>query len=127
MDLNGSLNKHFRCIYFVIYVGVRNSFSQQWLSQLAAQRSNGGNAHNSKSIEMKNRDHFVALDEAEAALGTALEATLEVAGLERKRGMILPFQPLSISFDDLKYYVDMPSVRFSSTPAFQTILHNIFI
>lgn len=62
-------------------------------------------------MEMKNRDHhFVALDEAEAALGTALEATLEVAGLERKRGMILPFQPLSISFDDVKYYVDMPAV-----------------
>lgn len=62
---------------------------------------------------MKNRDHFVALDEAEAALGNALEATLEVAGLERKRGMILPFQPLSISFDDLKYFVDMPAVSLA--------------
>jgi len=63
-------------------------------------------------MEMKNQKHFVALNEAEAALGTALEATLEVAGLKRKRGMILPFQPLSISFDDLKYSVDMPAVRF---------------
>lgn len=26
-----------------------------------------------------------------------------------KRGMILPFQPLSISFDDVSYYVDMPA------------------
>ena len=27
-----------------------------------------------------------------------------------KRGMILPFQPLSITFEDIKYYVDMPAV-----------------
>ena len=79
------------------------------------QRSAGLNAPSKSTIEMKNRDHFVALDEAEAALGNALEATLEVAGLERKRGMILPFQPLSISFDDLKYYVDMPAVCLSSS------------
>lgn len=30
---------------------------------------------------------------------------------EEKRGMILPFQPLTISFDDVSYYVDMPAVR----------------
>jgi hypothetical protein len=27
-----------------------------------------------------------------------------------KRWMILPFEPLSISFDDVSYYVDMPAV-----------------
>lgn len=32
----------------------------------------------------------------------------------RKRGMILPFQPLSITFDDIHYAVDMPQVVFSS-------------
>lgn len=51
-----------------------------------------------------------ALDQAEASLGTALEATLEIAAMEQKRGMILPFLPLSISFEDLTYYVDMPPV-----------------
>ncbi|BBN19277.1 ATP-binding cassette, subfamily G (WHITE), member 2, PDR [Marchantia polymorpha subsp. ruderalis] len=30
-------------------------------------------------------------------------------GTPSKRGMILPFEPLSISFDDVKYYVDMPA------------------
>lgn len=30
----------------------------------------------------------------------------------RRKGMILPFQPLAISFDDIKYYVDMPAVRY---------------
>ena len=27
-----------------------------------------------------------------------------------RRGMILPFRPLSISFDDISYFVDMPPV-----------------
>lgn len=27
-----------------------------------------------------------------------------------KRGMILPFEPLSITFDEIKYAVDMPHV-----------------
>ena len=29
-----------------------------------------------------------------------------------KRGMILPFLPLSMSFDNVNYYVDMPKVCF---------------
>lgn len=32
-----------------------------------------------------------------------------------KKGMILPFQPHSISFDDIKYYVDMPAEMRSQT------------
>lgn len=27
-----------------------------------------------------------------------------------KRGMILPFQPLSLTFDNMSYFVDMPAV-----------------
>ena len=27
-----------------------------------------------------------------------------------KKGMVLPFQPLSITFDDIRYSVDMPQV-----------------
>lgn len=34
------------------------------------------------------------------------------------RGMVLPFEPLSISFDSISYYVDMPAV---STPPQNTI------
>lgn len=26
------------------------------------------------------------------------------------RGMVLPFEPLSMSFNDINYYVDMPAV-----------------
>lgn len=32
-------------------------------------------------------------------------------GAAPERGMILPFTPLSMSFDSVNYYVDMPSVR----------------
>lgn len=35
---------------------------------------------------------------------------------KEKRGMILPFQPLAISFDDVSYYVDMPAVRALNIP-----------
>lgn len=29
----------------------------------------------------------------------------------KKRGMVLPFQPLSLAFNHVNYYVDMPAVR----------------
>lgn len=29
---------------------------------------------------------------------------------QKKHGMVLPFQPLSITFDDISYRVDMPQV-----------------
>lgn len=32
-------------------------------------------------------------------------------GVAPKRGMVLPFQPLAMSFDSVNYYVDMPAVR----------------
>lgn len=31
----------------------------------------------------------------------------------KKRGMVLPFVPLSITFDDIKYAVDMPQVTYT--------------
>ncbi|CAK9224005.1 unnamed protein product [Sphagnum troendelagicum] len=44
-----------------------------------------------------------------SSVSFASDASDAVAGVEPKRGMILPFQPLAISFDDIKYYVDMPA------------------
>jgi hypothetical protein len=29
-----------------------------------------------------------------------------------RKGMVLPFQPLSLTFDDIKYFVDMPQVPY---------------
>lgn len=31
-------------------------------------------------------------------------------GVSPKRGMVLPFTPLAMSFDSVNYYVDMPAV-----------------
>lgn len=38
---------------------------------------------------------------------SSLEAT---NGISPKRGMVLPFSPLAMSFDDVSYFVDMPPV-----------------
>lgn len=32
------------------------------------------------------------------------------ASATNKKGMVLPFQPLSLSFEHVNYYVDMPAV-----------------
>ncbi|PSR91814.1 Pleiotropic drug resistance protein [Actinidia chinensis var. chinensis] len=34
--------------------------------------------------------------------------SISIANQNRKRGMVLPFEPLSIAFNDIKYSVDMP-------------------
>lgn len=31
-----------------------------------------------------------------------------------KKGMVLPFQPLSLAFENVNYYIDMPNVNSSS-------------
>lgn len=38
-------------------------------------------------------------------------------GVSPKKGMVLPFTPLAMSFDSVNYYVDMPAVSF---------IHNLF-
>ena len=43
----------------------------------------------------------------------AVESSLEIAGStdhEGRTGMVLPFQPLSLAFNHVSYYVDMPAV-----------------
>ncbi|KAK1363006.1 hypothetical protein POM88_038567 [Heracleum sosnowskyi] len=46
------------------------------------------------------------LPDESAASATELEET--TAGNQKKKGMVLPFVPHSITFDDIKYSVDMP-------------------
>ena len=36
--------------------------------------------------------------------------SINEANPNRKRGMVLPFEPLSITFDEIRYAVDMPQV-----------------
>lgn len=42
------------------------------------------------------------------------DSSLEASNVAApKRGMILPFTPLSMSFDNVNYYVDMPLVSIN--------------
>lgn len=34
-----------------------------------------------------------------------------------KKGMVLPFQPLSLAFNNVNYYVDMPAVSNRQSPS----------
>jgi hypothetical protein len=41
------------------------------------------------------------------------DAIAEAKGVQPKRGMILPFQPLTIAFHHINYFIDMPAVSHS--------------
>eukprot|EP00253_Pinus_taeda_P007653 PITA_07653 len=43
------------------------------------------------------------------SLSDRLGATAAANSGKAKKGMVLPFEPLSIAFDDISYYVDMPA------------------
>lgn len=45
------------------------------------------------------------------------DSSIEAAkGVSPKRGMVLPFSPLAMSFDSINYFVDMPPVRIPLLP-----------
>ena len=37
---------------------------------------------------------------------------------QTRRGMVLPFEPLSLAFNHVNYYVDMPAVSRFSMPTY---------
>ena len=50
-------------------------------------------------------------------LGTALNLHSRSSNSDvnaPRKGMVLPFQPLSLAFNHVSYYVDMPAVSFLS-------------
>lgn len=49
----------------------------------------------------------------------------EARGVAPKRGMVLPFTPLAMSFDNVSYFVDMPPVR-TETRGLQSSLTDVF-
>ena len=53
-----------------------------------------------------------------------VDSNIESAnGVAPKKGMILPFQPLAMSFDSVNYFVDMPPVRIPSSCSIFTFFH----
>jgi hypothetical protein len=80
--------------------------SQRRSLSLSAARSANGEA----PVQMtRSRRASKAFSENEHGVAESEDMVVE-------RGMILPFQPLSISFDDISYYVDMPAVRSPLIP-----------
>lgn len=53
-----------------------------------------------------------ASDGNETELQSARTDGVIEAGANKKRGMVLPFEPHSITFDNVVYSVDMPQVIF---------------
>jgi len=66
----------------------------------------GGEVQMQQQVEQ----HNVGAEHMSRFVSLASDASDAVAQAEPKRGMILPFQPLAISFDNINYYVDMPVV-----------------
>eukprot|EP00246_Nothoceros_aenigmaticus_P017929 TRINITY_DN90_c0_g2_i1.p1 TRINITY_DN90_c0_g2~~TRINITY_DN90_c0_g2_i1.p1 ORF type:complete len:1193 (+),score=203.08 TRINITY_DN90_c0_g2_i1:284-3580(+) len=73
------------------------SFSAGGTLSNRANGTNGttGRSSRSSSNPAAERDRFSAVEEATGGVS--------------KKGMVLPFQPLSLSFQNLNYYVDMPA------------------
>jgi hypothetical protein len=75
-----------------------------------------GSTRNSYTVEggevqmQQVKQHNVGAEHMSRFVSLANDASDAVAQAEPKRGMILPFQPLAISFDNINYYVDMPVV-----------------
>ncbi|KAI4325296.1 hypothetical protein MLD38_030708 [Melastoma candidum] len=59
------------------------------------------------------RDHLLGVGKrGQGEMELSREAghvTSNASGISPKRGMVLPFTPLAMSFDDVNYYVDMPA------------------
>ncbi|XP_039166274.1 pleiotropic drug resistance protein 1 isoform X4 [Eucalyptus grandis] len=66
---------------------------------------------NGEVIELSSRSQRSSSGEPQnqhiLKLSTRVEG-IKDSDLNRKRGMVLPFEPLSIAFDDIRYAIDMP-------------------
>lgn len=94
----------------------RKSMQARSLAEIMSDRKAGiatpNNRSQRQSVDQRSRSARSSVDQRSES-ETELEDVEAVAdtGAPLQRGMILPFEPLSISFDDVSYYVDMPAVR----------------
>jgi hypothetical protein len=68
-----------------------------------------------KFIELSQKEsgaHFKRSVSSESACATS--SSSNVANQNKKRGMVLPYVPLSLSFNEISYAVDMPQVSSNS-------------
>ncbi|WOK99146.1 ABC transporter G family member 36-like isoform X2 [Canna indica] len=60
------------------------------------------------STGMKSIDHSLSKKSTDAKTSDTLSGSVNAANDQNKKGMILPFTPLSITFDNIRYSVNMP-------------------
>jgi len=54
------------------------------------------------------------------------EVSVTQVSAQDKKGMILPFQPLSMAFENINYYVDMPPVCVSTNHSTEFVICHSF-
>ncbi|XWS75284.1 hypothetical protein CRYUN_Cryun01aG0073100 [Craigia yunnanensis] len=74
-------------------------------------QSSSDGLHNLKSIEMSSPSSAPLFEGTDMAVKKYPDNSILSAADQAptKRGMVLPFQPLSLAFDHVNYYVDMPA------------------
>ncbi|MCD7447230.1 Pleiotropic drug resistance protein 2 [Datura stramonium] len=78
-----------------------------YLNPFADSRSVIMDGDKSKKNEQRNRNPKKSTEKSSASTTATLEGIDEKAA--NKIGMVLPFQPLSLAFNHVNYYVDMPA------------------
>ena len=56
---------------------------------------------------------FIGTDRAVGKVSQGTDSITGVAHREQRKGMVLPFQALSLAFNHINYYVEMPAVSHS--------------
>ena len=74
--------------------------------ELAASKPASDGAHGPAAANRAGSEAGAGAGAADRKLGVQLGG----AGRARTRGMVLPFQPLALTFQNVNYYVDMPKV-----------------
>ena len=93
----------------------RRSDQGRSLAEIMSERKGGAITPSSRSTR-ESVDQRQSMDQTRSSMDQRSEPDVEdveSAGdgaAAQARGMILPFTPLSISFDDVSYFVDMPAV-----------------
>ncbi|CAN6452411.1 unnamed protein product [Victoria cruziana] len=89
-------------------IGSRHSILPDEESKEYNKKSRSFRKQNSKPSDFDSRFHDPVSEEINMAVRKSNVSTVAETTSSR-RGMVLPFQPLSLAFDHVNYYVDMPS------------------
>ncbi|KAF8403238.1 hypothetical protein HHK36_011339 [Tetracentron sinense] len=74
-------------------------------------QSSSNGKHRSKARDINSASTAPTFEGVDMAVRNAPESTSSISAADHapRRGMVLPFQPLSLAFNHVNYYVDMPA------------------